>query len=115
MHFGRVKGRRAVEIIPQLQQLIAFHNKVQIYGIRETAVRVCKIIWDKICISIAVISGSLARRRYISRKSRQGSDWDVTLRNIFLNNLDDSITFMFAYSHTSPQREGLPACQKTQG
>lgn len=114
MHFGRVKGRRAVEIVSQLQQLIAFHKEVQIYGICETAIRVCKIIWNKICISIVVISSSLARRRYVSRKSRQGSDWDVTLRNIFLNNLDDSITLLFTYSHTSPQRDGLPACQKTQ-
>lgn len=74
-----------------------------------------KLSGKKICISIVVISSSLARRRYISRKILQGSDWDVTLCNIFLNNLDDSITFMFTYSHTPPQREGLPAHQKTQG
>lgn len=47
MHFGRVNGRRAVEIIPQLQQLIFFHNKVQKYSLGETAIGVCKTIWEK--------------------------------------------------------------------
>ena len=87
MHFGKVNRRRAVEIIPQLQQLKTFHDKVQKYSLGETAVGVCKTIWEKICISTVVISRSLARRRYISRKILQGSDWDVTLCNIFLNNL----------------------------
>lgn len=35
MHFGRANGRRAAEIIPQLQQLISFDNTVQKYGLGE--------------------------------------------------------------------------------
>lgn len=47
MCFGRVNGKAAVEIIPQLQQFISLHNKVQKYGLGETAIGVCKIIWEK--------------------------------------------------------------------
>lgn len=47
MHFGRVNGRGAADIIPQLQQLIPFQNKVQKYDLGETAIGVCKTIGEK--------------------------------------------------------------------
>lgn len=115
MQFWRVNGRRAVEIIPKLHQLLSFHSKVQKYTLGETAIRVCETTQEKPCIRMVVISSSLVRRRYISRKILQGSDWDVTLENIFLNNLEDSITFMSTYSHTPPQREEATSMPENMG
>lgn len=115
MHFRRVSERRVLEITPKLQQLLSFHSKVQKYTLGEIAIGVCKITQEKICISMVVISSSLVRRRYISRKILQGSDWDVTLENIFLNNLKDSITFTSTYSHTPPQREEATSTPENMG